>query len=205
MPPLPLDVLHVIKAFADLDDRYRWSQTSRAFKFIDWKPYLQVYKVGSLKELTRLIQRDYDVSWFVQQRTNCLWSTQLNEPLTVWTPWTPASLCQHQEHCTRMYFRECRFVHTIRHWASKFCAIGTCRYLWTYEGHDCVVATLWTKNRTCIPTVYKTRNGTIRKRKRYWFSTFRMPARFSIRALISLRLKDGTLRLFVQGLEFLIE
>lgn len=201
---LPFDVVQLVSTFACLRQRYRWSMTCRALQFtvVDWSRYTHKYEVSSPKTLRRLVQRDYDAAWKIVPREHCLWSLQLNEPLHVWSPWTTAALCHHAASCTRMYFRECRFVHTIRQWARTFDAIGRTRYLWSFKGHDCVVATLWSNGRKCVPSVYMTRAGKILRKTNYIFSAFRMRSSHRVRALLAVRLQQGTLRLYVKELEF---
>ena len=115
MVGLPLDVLRVVCGFACLRQRYRWSVVCRGFEFTPavWRVYISMYGVSSRKALQRLVLLDYDIAWTVVPREHCLWSVHLNKPLRVWSPWTPAALCHRSAMHTRMYFRECRFVHTI--------------------------------------------------------------------------------------------
>ena len=206
MASLPLDVVRLVSTFACLRQRYRWSQTCRALRFTsdDWSRYSHRYDVSSPRTLRRLVQRDYDDDWKIAPREHCLWSLQLNEPLHVWSPWTKAELCHTTQSYTRMYFRECRFVHTIRHWARTFDIIGRTRYLWSFKGHDSVVATLWSNGRKSVPSVYMTRGRKIVRKTHYIFSAFRrMRPSCRVRALLAVRLHQGTLRLYIKKLEFL--
>ena len=92
--------------------RYYWSICHRYFQITpsEWTLIVQGYVLNSVAELRKVCLRQYCKLITISQRPGHLWSKQLNEPLSVWSPWTLNKLCTVS--CNRAFFRfrEHRFV-----------------------------------------------------------------------------------------------
>lgn len=202
MAVLNLDVLAHISRFCKLRDRYYWSICHRYFQITpsEWTLIVQSYVLNSVAELRKVCLRQYCKLITISQRPGYLWSKQLNEPLTVWSPWTLNKLCTVS--CNRAFFRfrEHRFVtfvqDIVHSFGLKSSAIRRVNHI------KCVYATIWSVNQAQIPIfVCHKENKT---QRRCFVPTFQALCWKRLRCLLEFRVVAQQLRLHVKCLEFSI-
>lgn len=193
---IPMDVLQLIVQSSPLSVRYLWSLVCRKYKITEyeWGLFGQQYKLTKpTKENIRgICQRYYGVQCNITKHTRHLWSEHLLEPLTVWSPWTPASACSHN----RIFFRKYSFVAFVQDLKSQFKLTSRC--LRVRKNEINILVNVRVKR---IPMVYICSRTKKRMRKIHISSAFKKMK--SVRALIAFHVGAGQLHLNVRGLEFL--
>ena len=196
---IPMDVIQIIVQFSSLNLRYIWSLVCKKFEITDheWCLFGQQYRLTQpTKENIRgICQRYYGVQCHITKHTRHLWSEHLSEPLTVWSPWTPARYCSE----TRMFFRKYCFVSFIRNLKAQFHLVSGC--LRVHKNEVGIFVNV-RANAKRVPMVYIDGRTKKRRRKIHISSAFKKMN--SVRALIAFHVGDSDqLYLNVRGLEFL--
>tara|TARA_B110000285_G_scaffold60625_1_gene69610 strand:- start:25764 stop:26351 length:588 start_codon:yes stop_codon:yes gene_type:complete len=193
---IPMDVIQIIVQFSPLNLRYVWSLVCKKYKITEneWFMFGQQYNLTQpTKENIRgICQRYYGVQNNITKHTRHLWSEHLSEPLTVWSPWTPARYCSKN----RMFFRKYCFVSFIRNLKTQFQLESHC--LRVHKNEVGIIVNVRAKR---IPMVYIDSLTKKRKRKIHISSAFKKMN--SVRALIAFHVGADKLYLNVRGLEFL--
>lgn len=194
---IPIDVISIIVQFSPLNLRYKWSLVCTKYKFTDheWCLFGQQYRLTqpTKENLRGICQRYYGVQCDITKHTRHLWSEHLSEPLTVWSPWTPARFCSEN----RIFFRKYCFVSFIRNIKTQFQLESRC--LRVHRNEVGIIVNVRAKR---IPMVYIDSSTKKRKRKIHISSAFKKMS--SVRALIVFHVGDSDkLYLNVRGLEFL--
>lgn len=202
MTVLVMDVLAHISQFCQLRDRYRWSVSHRRFQITgeEWTRYARGYALTSIVNLRRVILRQYGGSLIISQRPGCVWSEHLNEPLTVWSPWTLPKLCTLAPPKAYFRFRECRFVQFVQNIVHT---LGLKSSVVRRLNHvECVYATVWSINTAKIPI--RIWSDSKWRNRRCLASTLGSLRWKRLRCLLEFRVMSQQLRLRVKGLEFSI-
>lgn len=200
MPLLNLDVLVHISHFCQLRDRYHWSICHRRFEITedDWVPIVKSYLLTSVTDLRKICLRQYCSSLTISQRSGCLWSEQMNEPLTVWSPWTLHKLCTISHPKAFFRFREHRFVSFVQKMVQTF---GLKSSVVRRLNHvECVYATVWSIKQLQIPIHVRYRQK--RMKRRCLVPILQSLSWKKLRCLLEFRVVAQKLRLRVKHLEF---
>ena len=145
-------MLRYISYFLPFKSHYIWSLTGKTWLFTekDWLIWAKYYHVGSRSALRKLFLRDYGAHLCVSRRACHLWSTQLCEPLRVWSPDTIPRLCRIWPKNIKMIFRDLEFVSFVKRLAGDWnLKIGPRGF------QNTISANLFTKGSIKINSIYR--------------------------------------------------
>jgi len=200
---LNLDVLGHISHFCKLRDRYYWSVCHRHFQITpdEWARFVQQYVLNSVDDLRKICLRQYCSNIQISRRPQCLWSEQLDEPLTVWSPWTLRKLCTISGSGRAFFrFREHRFVSFVQDVIDSFrLKSSTIRRL---NHTNCVYAMIRSVSNANVPVFVQYRQKTMQRR--CLLPIFQALRWKSLRCLLEFRVVDQQLWLRTKRLEFSI-
>ncbi len=121
---IPIDCVWLIIGYAPLQDRFKWSIVHRDFAFRqkDWNVFAHIYKTRTptREDVKEICQRHFDAQFLFKQRDRHLWSSHLNEPLCLWSPWTLGKFCKRYNKVCSMTFRNFAFIDFIRNLTTQF-------------------------------------------------------------------------------------
>ena len=206
---IPFDILLEFLSYFRLPDRYRWSLVSSDFA-IQTREWTQLGVAcfqlhgATRASIQNLCQREFNASLAVQKQEAQLWSPQLQEPLTLFTPWCTLDHCRDNPSNISLYIRDAEFVQTVHRWAQSHHLQGPNTSI--YAHHRCLVARIWKRTRKRFVTISKNQQGhVLRKTIHIVLAFHRKPrSRSLVRALIKFRIWKQQLQLFVQHLELLV-
>jgi len=205
---IPLDILIEFLPYLLLKERYYWSILSKDFHIRkkEWG-YLGL-KCFKLKNATRerlqsICQRDFNMYLSVQNHQTHLWSTHLQEPLRLFTPWCTLRQCDISSKRIHMYIRDSEFVQTVHQWADKMNIEGPKTTIYLFK--RCIVIPIWKNSRKRLVSVYKNSSGEILRKTRHVLMAFRVKGRSMFRAFVEFKIWNNQMCLYVKHLEFLVK
>ena len=200
---LPWEMLDIICKFCPLESRYCWMLTCKAFSKVDWQRFGSTYMLSpcSKSQLKHLMAKAYSADWCLRRHREHVWSDNLNEPLTVWSPWS--TVWYMNATSATIFFRKWRFLEFVRCTGRLLNLKMSCiRKRFHEQG---VRVCVWKNQRVHAMATIADSDPVVRKPRAKWEYVFKRKKTQKVRALLSFRiLPDQTVRLKVKRLEFLV-